>query len=163
MYWLLNPRVIAALVMAVVLATTHIAAYRSGSAHVRAQWEKERTQLTVKALEAEQAARKKEQALIDARQQSEKRYVDEKRKAAAAAASAQSALDGLREQLAARDRQLHPADSASGPGADGAARPERELLGACAQTLVGLAEEADGLKSRVFGLQEYVKEVCQKR
>lgn len=163
MYWLLNPRVWVAAVLIVVLGATHFTAYRSGRAHVRAAWDKERAELAAKAVEAEQAARKKEQALLAQRQQAEKRYVDEKRKAATAALAAESALDGLRNTLAERDRELATADSATSARVNGGARLERDLLGSCATALVGLAEEADRLEARIVGLQSYVKQVCQKQ
>lgn len=113
--------------------------------------------------EAEQSFRKKEQQLVTAKQQAEVRYVQEKRKAADAAVGAQSALDGLRDTLAQRDRDIASTDSTACARVDGAARLERDLLGACAKALAGLATEADGLEARIVGLQSYVKDVCQKR
>lgn len=163
MFYLLNPRVWIAAVVLVVLGATHFTAYRAGKAGVQAAWDKERAELVAKALEAEQAARKKEQTLVAARQQAEKRYVEERRKAATAALAAQSALDGLRNELAARDRDLAAADSAASTRVNGGARLERELLGACATALTDLAAEADRLEARIVGLQGYVKQVCQKR
>lgn len=163
MYWLLNPKVLVGLAMVAVLGATHFTAYRTGRAHVRALWDKERAELTAKALEAEQAARKKEKALATQRQEVEKRYVDEKRKAAAAAAASQSALDGLRNELATAPSGQACRDTAAAERAAGGARLERELLGACASALTDLAAEADRLEARIVGLHQYVKQVCLKQ
>lgn len=163
MYWLLNPRVWVAAVILVVLGATHFTAYRGGKATVRAAWDKERAELTAKALEAEQAARKKEQELVTQRQKLEEKYAQDKRKAAAAAAGAQSELDRLRDAIAAAPSCQAGADPAAAGRAAGAARLELELLGACATALTDLAAEADRLETRVVGLQQYVKQVCLKQ
>lgn len=163
MYWLLNPRVLVAAVLLVVLGATHFTAYRAGRAHVRAAWDKERAELTAKALEAEQAARKKEQELVAQRQKLEEKYAQDKRKAAAAAAGAQSELDRLRDAIAAAPGCQAGANPAAASRAAGASRLESELLGHCAQALTDLAAEADRLETRVLGLQQYVKEVCLKQ
>lgn len=161
MYWLLNPRVWAALVLAAFLAFTHFTAYRSGRAHVRAAWDKDIAVRAEASLKAEQEARAKEQALIKSRQQAEVKYAEEKRKAAAAAAGAKSELDRLRDELAQpAPARSTPSDPAAAERAAGAARLERELLGACATALTDLASEADRLEARIVGLQAYVKNVC---
>lgn len=109
---------------------------------------------------AEQAARAREQALSNSRQQAEERYVQEKTRAAAAAGRARSELDGLRDELYAVRSTAACKDPATAGRADGAARLEGELLGQCAASLVGMAAEADRLAANVVGLQEYVKRVC---
>ncbi len=163
MYWLLNPRVIVGIVLLVALGATHFTAYRAGKAVLRADWDKDKAAQMAKLLEQEQLFRKKEQALVAAKATAEKRYVDEKRKAATAAVGAQSALDGLRDTLAAAPACPAPSDPAAASRAAGAARLESELLGHCAQALVGLAAEADVLEARIVGLQSYVRDVCLKR
>jgi hypothetical protein len=159
MYWLLSPRVLIAIALVGILSFTHFAAYRGGKAAVRAEWDKDIAVRAEAALKAEQAARAKEQALTQARQQTEVKYVEEKRKAAAAAAAAKSDLDRLRDTLAAPG-----GETCRDPGAAsrvaGASRLESELLGHCAQALTDLAAEADRLEARIVGLQAYVKDVC---
>lgn len=113
--------------------------------------------------EAEQSFRKKEQQLVRNRQQVEAKYVDEKRKAATAALAAESALDGLRNELSKPTACAAPSDPAAAERVAGAARLERQLLGACAEALTNLAAEADGLEARIVGLQAYVRDVCLKR
>lgn len=163
MYWLLNPRVWVAAVLLVVLGATHFTAYRSGKAVVRAQWDKERAELAAKALDAERAARRKEQALVAERKKLEDKYVEDKRKADAAAAGARTELDRLRDAIAGAPGCPAAADPAAAGRAAGAARLELELLGACATALTDLAAEADRLETRVVGLQQYVKQVCLKQ
>lgn len=108
---------------------------------------------------AEELARKREHDLLAARQKAEDQYDLEKRKAAAAVTRSRSELDGLRNELYA----ISPPgakDPSAALRADGRAGLERELLGSCASTLVGVAAEADRLAAVVVGLQGYVKEVC---
>lgn len=108
---------------------------------------------------AEQAARNREQALSAYRQESEEKYVQEKTRAATAANRARSELDGLRNELYALSAPKQGA-AATAPSRADAGAPERQLLGQCATTLVGVAAEADRLAAVVVGLQGYVKEVC---
>lgn len=108
---------------------------------------------------AEELARRREHDLLAARQKAEEQYDLEKRKAAAAVTRSRSELDGLRNELYA----ISPPgakDSGAALRADGRAGLERELLGSCASTLVGVAAEADRLAAVVVGLQTYVKSVC---
>lgn len=144
------------------LSVSHFSAYRAGKAVVRAAWDKDIAERTVQALEAEKAARKKEQALLAQRDQLEKKYVEEKRKAAVAAAGADSELGRLRDELAADSGRACTDPTATARAVAGT-RLERELLGTCAATLVQLAAEADGLEARLVGLQQYVKQVCLKQ
>lgn len=160
MLYLLNPRVWIAAALLAVLAGTHLTAYRSGRAAVTAAWEKEKAIATAKALEAEQAARKREQKLVAQRQQAENRYVQEKRKASAAATATRSDLDRLRDELAAAPASCPAADPSAAARAASGARLERDLFGACATALADLAQETDRLEALVVGLQQYVKNVC---
>ncbi len=160
MFYLLSPRVWIAAALLAILAGTHFTAYRSGRAAVMAAWEKERAIATAKALEAEQAARKREQELMAQRQQVENRYVQEKRKAVAAATATRSDLDRLRDELAIAPASCPAPDPSAASRVASGARLERELFGACATALADLAQEADRLETIVVGLQQYVKNVC---
>lgn len=160
MFALLNWRLWAGIALAIALAASHGMAYRAGKATVRADWDRDIAERTAKALQAEQAARVKEQELLTARQKAEERYAAEKKRAQAAAAGAQSELDGLRNDLAARGTSQTPTDPATPARVDGAGRLERDLLGACAENLAAVAREADRLETKLVGLQGYVKDVC---
>ena len=143
----------------VALAFTHFHAYQHGKAVTQARWDAETLRLTEVAMKAEREQREKEQALQTERQKVEVEYEQIKKKAAADAALAQSELDRLRDALASRDRAARQNPTAS-CGAHAGAGPERELLGSCATSLVGMAQEADRLTGMVSGLQAYVKNVC---
>lgn len=162
MLYLLNPRMWIATAIFTALLLSHFASYKAGRAVIRAEWDRDIAARTQAALKAEQAARAREQDLLIARNRSEERYAQEKRRAASDAAAARTALDGLRGELAARDRAATQ-DSTASRRPDGSAGLERELLGSCASTLVQLAAEADQLEARLVGLQGYVKEVCLKQ
>ncbi len=78
------------------------------------------------------------------------------------AGAAADELERLRDELA-RAGASAPGASASAPaGTDAGTNVVNQLFGACAQTLVGLAREADGLEARLVGLQTYVSQVCLK-
>lgn len=150
MYWKLT----LAIVVAVALAGTHWKAYVEGKHTVQAEWNKQK-------LDAEIAARAKEQALVAEKQKAEEAYVQEKRKAARAAADARTELDQLRNALAATGQPGQV--TAAGPRINDRAGLESELLGQCASALVSMAAEADRLEAWIVGLQGYVKNVCSVR
>lgn len=75
------------------------------------------------------------------------------------ARSARVAAASLRDEIARLNSRAAPAD----PGAAAYAHEAsvaRELLGACAAEYRGVAEEADGLRIQVSGLQDYVARVA---
>ncbi|NBU79951.1 MAG: DUF2514 family protein [Sphingomonadaceae bacterium] len=162
MWALLSPRLLIAAILVGAMATTHFMAYRAGRAHVRAQWDADIVKREKQVIDLQQAARAREQQLVAAKNEAEVRYVQLKKQAAVAAAGAQSALDGLRNELAIAPSATC-ADPAAGARADAGTRLESDLLGHCAQALVGLAAEADRLEAQVVGLQGYVKQVCLRR
>lgn len=161
MFALLSPRLWLAIGVAIALAISHGMAYKSGRAAVRAEWDKDIADRTQQALKAEQAARAKEAELQTAKQKAEERYAKQKKLDAAARAAAGAELDGLRNELAALD-SVTSKDSSTTARTDGAGRLERELLGACTQSLADLAAEADRLETKLVGLQDYVRGVCTK-
>jgi hypothetical protein len=126
--------------------------YKAGAADVRQEYAALATQAAL-------AAIKTQERLQDAVQKVGDRHEKTKRAIAATADAAGFELDGLRNELAARDRAADQAPSATS-GAD-AAGAERQLLGACAQTLLGLAKDADRVEAKLTGLQDYVTSVCQ--
>lgn len=148
-----------AVALVIALAVSHFFAYRGGKAAVRADWDRDIAQRAQIALEAEQAARQREQLLIEEKQKAEVLYVQEKRKAATAALDAQSHLGRLRDELYSLGNAPRKC-SATSSRIDAGAGLERELLGQCASTLTAVAAEADRLEALVVGLQQYVKNVC---
>lgn len=156
---LLSPRVWIAIGLAIILATSHFFAYRGGRAAVRAEWDRDIAQRTQLAIKAEQAARQREQLLVEEKQKAEVRYVQEKRKAAIAASDAQFDLGRLRDELYSLGSAPRKCPAPS-TRIDAGAGLERELLGQCATALTAMAAEADRMEALVVGLQQYVKNVC---
>jgi len=159
MFYLLDPRVWIFAALLAGLAASHTIAYQKGKAVVRAEWNKDIAERAAQALEAERQNRAKEQQLVAARQRAETKYVEQKRRAADTARGAKSELERLRNELAARRGQAGAGSAAAG-GNHGRAGLEAELLGRCAEALVGVAADADRLGAQVVGLQGYVKQVC---
>lgn len=156
MYWAIASRIIPYVAVAVLAAS---------SAWVVQGWRADSAIQAMKAAQAQAAAtaesqaRKKEAELNQARQKVEVEYAKAKRKAAVDLNTAQSELDRLRGTLSARDRQAGSDPTAPCFTYGGAI--ERELLGACAQSLVALAADTDGLRAQVLALQDYVRGVCR--
>lgn len=161
MLGLMNLRALAWIALAVALAASHGMAYKTGRAMVRAEWDKDIAQRTAQALQAEQDARAKEQALQAAKQKLEVNYAAQKKRDAVALSNAQSELDQLRVTLSALSSTTGT-DTGTSARIDGAGRLERDILGHCAQSLTELAQEADRLETKLVGLQGYVRDVCQK-
>lgn len=97
-----------------------------------------------KALSAERIANATDQRIADA---------------GARAVRAEHAAGELRSTIARLDGRGAPADAGAAAFA-GEARVARELLGACAGEYTQLAGEADGLRTQVTGLQEFVADVA---
>lgn len=114
------------------------------------------------ALAQQKDALAKLQELNTAKQKVEEDYALERRKAAVAARSARAELDGLRQELYALPIPAPSAivQAAPSTGRVDGATIERQLLGECATTLVGVAAEADLLAAQLVGLQSYVRNVC---
>lgn len=155
-YW----RIVAAALIVVMLAVTHVWAYHEGKASGKTALDKAVAEQTRKTLELERQARAKEQQLVVEKQKAEAQYAQAKRQAAVAATTAVSELDRLRHELAASSARGAGQDTATAPRAPSRAGLESELLGHCAQALTGMAAEADRLEALVVGLQAYVKGVC---
>ena len=154
---LLNWRVWAAVGMAVLLAVTHGAAYKTGRALVRAEWDRDIAERTAQALAAEQVARRLEQEL---QAKNQKVSADYEKQKANNRRLAVSLDDSLRQLQAALGGPASP-DTPTPAGAYGTGGLERELLGNCAKSLAELAQTADRLEGKIVGLQSYVSEVCK--
>ena len=155
---LLQPRVIAAIVVALALAGTHVWSYRKGLGEGKAAFDAAVAEQTERALALERQVRAQEQQLVQQRQKAEVKYVQTQRAAAAAATRTAGELDRLRHAIAASDARAAAANAAPAAGAHDASRSE--LFRECATTLAGLAKSADAEVARLIGLQAYVKNVC---
>lgn len=107
--------------------------------------------------EADQEALKMQAHLEKERQKVEAQYATAKKRAASDAAAADAALRGLRDALAASaERPRDPASAAIRADGD----PREQIIGECAGTLSTVAGHADGLATKLVGLQTYVRQVC---
>lgn len=125
-------------------------AYKSGAEAVKQEY-------AAAATKAALAAMKNQERLQDAVNQVGERHEKTKRANEAAAAAASDELDGLRSELASRDTAATEAPAAA--CRIDAGRAERELLGLCATTLIGVAKEADRLEGKLGALQDYVRQI----
>lgn len=150
-------KIIAALVLAAGLAASHWQAYVMGAAKTEAAWAKdslERERATLKAMEAVNAQELAIQTKL--RKANDDLQNEKKRRAADAVLAA----DSLREFQSALGGDPGPGDSAAPSRTHGTGGLESELLGNCAQALVGLGQEAGRLAGKVVGLQDYIKAAC---
>jgi Tfp pilus assembly protein FimV len=145
-----------AIAIAVVLAGTHFTAYKTGRALVAGDWAAEREQTALAVVEAEKAARAKEQELTQKANDVQTKLNAEKKRAAAAAGAAADELRLLEAALAASQAA---SDSIAPTGANGASTGG--LFLESAKAYLGVAAEADQLANKVIGLQGYVANVCQ--
>lgn len=135
--FLLNPRVLAVLVVLGALAASHIYAYRKGASHVRLEW-------SAATAAANEEARKLEQQRQ--RRADEAGALAQAREAGirADAVRAAGAVRGLRDELAAlRGR------SQSCPAANQRADALDQLFGECVSAYRDMAEKADRHQSNV--------------
>ena len=92
-------------------------------------------------------------------------HEDAKREAARAArdAAAAAAVRGLRAEIARLNARPdpYPAGDAGLAACAGEAATARELLGESSGAYQQLAEEADGLRDQVIGLQQFARDVCR--
>lgn len=152
-------RVIAAgltgVVLAVIVGASMYFGYRQASDRCAARislYEKS-------AREASEAARLREQELLDEVESVKDQYMRQVEVDRRAARGARTELKRLRDAIAARERAAGEAAAAAGRTDDAAT--ERALLGSCAAELVDVAREADRIATRLGGLQNYVRTITQ--
>lgn len=78
----------------------------------------------------------------------------------ASAATANLVAGQLRDDIARLNARATPEDPGAAAYAH-EARTSRELLGSCADRYRDVAQEADGLRDQVTGLQEFVTQACR--
>lgn len=148
-----------AIAAAIAIATSGAIGYvkgrSSGAEAVQARWDAERvTQLQAQAA-AQGAKAKAEDAIARQLKDQSDAHTKEIGRRDVAVAGARTELARLRDALAAAAtvRHITPA-TPPGPAPDAAAAA-RDVLGSCAQELVGLGEQADRLAGQLIGLQDY--------
>lgn len=119
-----------------------------------------RAQVAENTTRAEAEARAKETAM---RKQSERLANEQAKKDTelqARAVAANTAVVGLRDDIARLNAGEAASDSSASASANGSS-VARQLLGACANEYRDMAQSADRLRDQVSGLQSYATQVCQ--
>lgn len=152
-------RVIAAgltgVVLAVIVGASMYFGYRQASDRCAARI----GQYEQAAREASEAARLREQELLDEVESVKDQYMRQVEVDRRAARGARAELKRLRDALAARERAASEAAAAAGRTDDAAT--ERDVLRACTAQLVAVAQDADRIATRLGGLQNYVRTITQ--
>ena len=152
----LYARLAVAAAIALALAASHWKAYTTGKQAVQLEWDAAISQATAAALQAEQAARAKEQALQTQVRKVANDYQVEKTRRAAAD---QLAADSLRQLQAALASGGQPApDPAAPAGADD--DPRDGIIAECAGALVQVDAAVRKLADQTRALQSYTAGVC---
>lgn len=146
-------RTVIAIILAVLLSASHWKTYHAGMAKVQAKWDANTAEISAAIGKQNEANYAKERALNASIDKLKDDYAKEKSARLAAAAALDS---GLRQFDATLDSSTPSPATESPSGANGAGGYERELLGACAATLVGMAKQADRLEQKVVALQAYI-------
>lgn len=132
--------------------------HKAGASGVQDKWNAERTQIAQANAKAEREAREEETR----RGKEARRVIEESavREAAlrARAVGAERSVVSLRDEIARLNARPAPEDPIAA-GFAHEARVARELLGSCSKEYRVLAEEADGLRDQVIGLQDWVSHV----
>lgn len=148
-------RIAAAIAIAVFLAGVYWKGHTSGAKSVQVLWDADIAARTAQALEAEKAARAREQDLSTKVRKVSDAYSVARKNLDHLAAASSDGLRNLETILAA------PAVASSGAiassGTNGTGGLERQLLGNCAAALTELGRQADRLEAKVIGLQDYIK------
>lgn len=142
-----------ALMGVVALAVCVFWAYHLGGKAVQAEWNEERLERASELIEAQSAARAKEQELRKRAEDVQAKLNANKKLAAVAAASAADELRLLQAALAAR-ASIDPAPAS---GTDGAG--VGQLLLECVRVHSGVAAEADSLANKVTAFQAYSRAI----
>lgn len=137
---------------------TFVGGWHLGAQGVRGQWAAEHAKQAQQQVEAAQEALRFDTTRTRHIQQEQ----DHARQAAAVARAdavgARTELGRLRDTLAANQRA---ADAPAAVCRLDVATAERELLGACAAAVSGMAEEADEVRSRLIELQGWARAVSE--
>lgn len=153
----LYSRLAAAAVVAVALAMSHWKAYRSGQDAITAEWQADIAQRTAAALEASEAARKREQELSRQVEVTRGKYAEQIKATRTVADAAGVGMRDLQQAIAA------PAAAASATATartDDASRA-RIVVSACAREVQGMAALLDEREQQLIALQAYIRAISK--
>lgn len=129
--------------------------YDRGAADKQAEWDVDKAERVQKALEASEANRAKEKSLNDKVRKVTNDYQKLQADNAVVASELERVQHNFETALNSRCAENPTATGCT----DATRRAERELLEICAGTLVGLGKEAQRLREKVIGLQDFQKAV----
>lgn len=150
----LIPGWVYAAVVAALLVLSGVFYVRMASAQISLANHK--TEVAENTRKAEKAARDKEQEMRKNADQIAKEAEKRREDLVNSIASSQQLVSRLRDEIQRLNARPMPSDPRLA-ACVGEARVPRELLGSCAERYRGVAEEADGLRSQVKGLQDFTK------
>lgn len=150
-------RIAAAIALALFLSGVYWKGHTSGAKSVQAEWDADVAQRTAQALEASETARKREQELSRQVETQRGKYAEQIKNTRTVAAAAGV---GMRELQSALAGPAAAASASATARADDAARA-RVVVGACAQTVQGLAALLDERNQQLVGLQAYVSAISK--
>lgn len=151
-------RIAAAIALALFLSGVYWKGHTSGAKSVQAEWDADVAQRTAQALEASETARKREQELSRQVETQRGKYAEQIKNTRTVAAAAGV---GMRELQSALAGPAAAASASATARSDDAARA-RVVVGACAQTVQGLAALLDERNQQLVGLQDYVRAIQPK-
>ena len=150
-------RIAAAIALALFLSGVYWKGHTSGAKSVQAEWDADVAQRTAQALEASETARKREQELSRQVETQRGKYAEQIKNTRTVAAAAGV---GMRELQSALAGPAAAASASATARSDDAARA-RVVVGACAQTVQGLAALLDEREQQLLGLQAYVSAISK--
>lgn len=154
MWALLTPKLWIGIAVAAALAFTHGFAYRSGRAAVRVEWDKERAEMMAATLEADKAARSKEQVLNEANARVTNDYLVQKKLRASDSVVNDGRLRDLRSTI------LADKPNTNSNTIERTDDPRDSIIDQCATALIGLDQYSKDLALKTIGLQRYSESVC---
>lgn len=138
-------------VLVVTLVITHGAAVWAGRSIGKSALDKAMIEQQNHIIELEQQARETEQRLVAEKHQAEVKYAQSKREVARIATDNLSELEQLRYALTSSSTAAKNASASTGTFR----AAESELFRTCAETLTGMAAEADQVAVKLNALQAY--------
>ena len=154
MWTLLSPKVLIAIALSAGLAFSHFQAYKSGKNTVQKDWDAQTIVQAQETVKLVQDARAKEKVLTTKVNTVAQNYENAKKTNAALVVGLTGSLRDFQAELDKRDSQL-----SATPTINYGASVEYKLLGACATSLVELAEHTQGYSEQVIALQAYINSV----
>lgn len=146
-------KIATAIVAAVFLAGVYWKGHTSGAKSVQAEWDADIAQRTAAALEASEAARKREQELSRQVEVTRGKYAEQIK---ATRTVADAAGVGMRDLQAALAGPAAAASASATVRTDDASRA-RIVVGACAREVQGMAALLDEREQQLIALQAYIR------